>query len=90
MTPAKNECRDQMGRYDELCQKWEARQAQIRAYEDVLKSFEAKPAKMQAIMRNHEMVIDNLNDRWQKLAFTFYSELVNIADISRRLREGEK
>ena len=39
MTPAKNECRDQMGRYDELCQKWEARQAQIRAYEDVLKSF---------------------------------------------------
>lgn len=32
-------------------------------------------------MRANGFVIDNLNDRWQKLAFTFYSD---IAEMSMR------
>jgi hypothetical protein len=34
---------------------------------------------MQAIMRKHGLVIDNLDDPMQKLAFTLYTELVEIS-----------
>lgn len=35
------------------------------------------------IMRHHGYVLDNLDDRMQKLAFTFYSELCEIESRAR-------
>jgi hypothetical protein len=41
------------------------------------------------IMRENHLVLDNLNDPMQKLAFTFYTNLVEIAQKSEGLFEGE-
>ena len=40
---------------------------------------EAKPKEVQAIMEEHDFVIDDLDDRWQKFAFTLYNMLVALA-----------
>ena len=46
---------------------------------------------IQAIMKKHDFVIDNLDDRWQKFAFTLYSEIVEmqskIEDLYNLLKE---
>ena len=39
------------------------------------------------IMELHNIVIDDLNDPMQKLAFTFYSELCEIEQKARRILE---
>ena len=44
-----------------------------------LKKAEGKPSKALKIMGREGFVIDNLNDRWQKLVFTLYSELVGLS-----------
>jgi hypothetical protein len=41
------------------------------------------------IMHENRLVLDNLNDPMQKLAFTFYANLVEIAQKSEGLFEGE-
>jgi hypothetical protein len=48
----------------------------IKELEREIRKLIDKPKKMQKIMRKHKFVIDNLEDRWQKLAFTFYTEIV--------------
>ena len=40
------------------------------------------PKEAVAIMKREGFVIDNLDDRWQKLAFTLYSMLVNNASMA--------
>lgn len=40
-----------------------------------------------AIMRREGFVLDDLNDRWQKLAFTLYSSLCELESKSRYLFE---
>ena len=49
---------------------WELRRAALR------------PARMQAIMQENGLALDDLDDPMQKLAFTFYSELVGAASTA--------
>jgi len=49
---------------------------------DLLEACEAtaaRPAAAQAMMRREGFVIDDLEDRWQKLAFTLYTYLAENA-----------
>jgi len=46
---------------------------------DVLKVALKQPDKAIEIMKREGFVIDNLEDRWQKLAFTFYTMIVENA-----------
>jgi len=43
------------------------------------KAVAARPAKAQEMMRREGFVIDDLTDRWQKLAFTLYTYLAEDA-----------
>jgi len=50
--------------------------------EDLLAACELaanRPAEVQAMMRREGFVIDDLEDRWQKFAFTLYTMLVGNA-----------
>ena len=54
----------------------------IAAVPDLLAACELaanRPAEVQAMMRRERFVIDNLEDRWQKFAFTLYTMLVGNA-----------
>lgn len=64
--------------------------AYLRALEDTLESFVQEPEAMQEIMRQHNLKIDNLDDPMQKLAFTFYSKIVAIAEHARAAVEAAK
>src|SRR3990167_4350016 len=46
---------------------------------DLLKRLSKKVKDMLAIMKKHNIVIDNLDDKMQKFAFTLYSELVQLS-----------
>lgn len=52
----------------------------------VLWAGEFQP-KALAICQKHKFVFDDLDDPWQKLAFTFYSDLCKINSRSRQLFE---
>ena len=41
----------------------------------------------QAKMRSNGFVFDDLGDRWQKLAFTFYSDIAEMSMQARQLLE---
>lgn len=41
------------------------------------------------ICRKHGFIFDNLDDQWQKLAFTFYSDICEINLEARRLFDDE-
>lgn len=45
----------------------------------VVRDVEAQPGEAQRIMRENGLVIDDLDDPMQKLAFTFYSDLAELA-----------
>lgn len=49
-----------------------------------------RPEAMQAIMAKHDLKIANHQDPMQKLAFTFYSEIVEMAMFARDVLDGEK
>src|SRR3990167_7366666 len=53
--------------------------AYLRALEETLESFIQIPDAMREIMRQNGLTIDNLDDPMQKLALTFYSEIVGVA-----------
>ena len=38
------------------------------------------PARERDMMRRNGFVFDNLDDRWQKLAFTLYTDLVELSE----------
>lgn len=46
---------------------------------NILLKVENSPKMAREIMRNNDFVIDNLDDRWQKLAFTFYTMIVELS-----------
>ena len=64
------------------------------AHDDLLaacKAAASKPAEAAAIMRENNLKIDNHDDPYQKLAFTFYTmlaELAGEADRAIALAEG--
>lgn len=62
------------------------------AYGEAVKQFlecvKGHPSKMQDLMRRHGYVIDNLDDPWQKLAFTLYTEIVELSSQARDLLES--
>lgn len=43
-----------------------------------------RPAREREMMRRNGFVFDNLDDRWQKLAFTLYTD---VCDLSARADE---
>ena len=47
--------------------------------EDWIKKVSTKSKEMLAIMEKHNIVIDNLDDKMQKFAFTLYSEIVQLS-----------
>ena len=60
----------------------EAHACAIAAIPDLLTACELaanRPAEVQAMMRREGFVIDDLEDRWQKFAFTLYTMLVGNA-----------
>jgi hypothetical protein len=56
---------------------------------DHYRALQDVPKDMQDIMRHNGLKIDNLEDPMQKLAFTFYCELVQIAEAARKFFEDE-
>ena len=57
---------------------------------DMLEGLEEvakQPDKAVEIMKREGFVIDNLEDRWQKLAFTFYTMLVESSGNAKALIE---
>jgi len=51
----------------------------IRGLEGLLRDITQAPQEMQDMMRREGFAIDNLDDRWQKLAFTLYTRIVTMA-----------
>lgn len=47
--------------------------------EQFAKKTSKKSKEMLTICENENFVFNNLDDRWQKLAFTFYSEIVQLS-----------
>ena len=45
----------------------------------LLKFLIQKPDTAREILRKHGFVFTDLNDPWQKLAFTFYSDIIEAA-----------
>jgi hypothetical protein len=53
-----------------------------------------QPGADQEMMRRNGFIIDNLNDRWQKLAFTLYTDIVALSSEAEQIlqclaEEGE-
>ena len=63
--------------------------AQVTAMVAVLRVATQKPAEMQEIMRINDLVITDLGDPMQKLAFTLYTNLVSLASSAERLLDDE-
>lgn len=59
----------------------------LEAAEGLLQRATDVPQAMQQIMKDNGLAIDDLGDPMQKLAFTFYTELVQQAELARRLLE---
>ena len=61
---------------------WEGNRSVLVAAPDLLAACELaanRPSEVQAMMRREGFVIDDLEDRWQKFAFTLYTMLVGNA-----------
>jgi hypothetical protein len=52
----------------------------VQPFIDLVTLMETKQREMNDLMRRNELKIDNLDDRMQKLAFTFYSEIGEMAN----------
>lgn len=57
---------------------------------DLGKDIERRQQDAIAIMRKHDIVIDNLDDKMQKYAFSLYSDLVDLAMRYRAIMSGGK
>ncbi len=68
----------------------DCQQCEIKRLRDALEFALKAPKEIQKIMTDNSLVIDNLDDKMQKLAFTVYSKLVAVADKAERaLKEDE-
>lgn len=52
---------------------------------EFLRTVSNKPKEMLKICEKNNFVFDNLDNRWQKLAFTFYSEIVELGNKAEQL-----
>jgi len=52
-----------------------------------LEKVKNQPYQCQAMMRQNGFVIDNLDDRWQKLAFTLYTDIVGLSSAAEQILE---
>lgn len=68
--------RDALAKYNK---KVEQVEFQRDALVEVVKDASKRQRQCLEIMRKNNLVLDNLDDPMQKLAFTFYTELVAIA-----------
>ena len=77
------QCEEELDLCEALLETQEDTIAELQAQRDDLLALaelaEAKPKEVQAIMEEHDFVIDDLDDRWQKFAFTLYNMLVALA-----------
>jgi hypothetical protein len=62
---------------------------QVQRLRDFIAPLIEKPKEMQALMRKHGLKIDDLDNPMQKLAFTLYTELCEIAHNADALAGGE-
>ena len=61
----------------------------IEQLRDALEFALEAPEEIQKIMTDNSLVIDNLDDKMQKLAFTIYTKLVAVADKAERTLKGD-
>ena len=78
-------------RPDRFCAKYD-RPSECKKFEDYsvstfLETVKGKCDEEQAKMRSNGFVFDDLGDRWQKLAFTFYSDIAEMSMQARQLLE---
>ena len=52
-----------------------------------LEIVKGKVEQEKLMMERNGFVIDNLDDRWQKLAFTLYSEIVGLSTQAEQILE---
>jgi hypothetical protein len=52
--------------------------------EDVCNKVASRPVEIQELMRREDIVLDNLDDRMQKFAFTLYTMLATDAGLAER------
>ncbi len=57
---------------------------------EVLEFAAKQPEKARDIMQKHKFILDDLNEPWQKLAFTFYSMLVETGQKAEKIIEEAK
>lgn len=57
--------------------------------EPFIRSLTTRPDKMVRIMRENGIVIDDLDDKMQKMVFTLYTELVAIMNEAKGILEEE-
>jgi len=60
---------------------------QMERLEEFLDKVSKKGNEMLTICEREKFVFDNLKNRWQKLAFTFYSEIVALSSEATKIRE---
>jgi len=53
-----------------------------------LEKVKNQPYLDQEMMRRNGFVIDNLDDRWQKLAFTLYTDIVALSSDAEQILEA--
>ncbi len=59
------------------------------AIRDALEFALEAPSEIQKIMKDNNLVINDLDDKMQKLAFTIYTKLVAVADKAERTLKGD-
>ena len=58
-------------------------------FEDFTRKVSGEAYRTLNIIKKHHYVFDDLEDRWQKLAFTFYSNIAQLSDEAIKLIEDE-
>jgi hypothetical protein len=65
-------------------------QARIKTLEEALRWAASQQPEAVEIFRRENFVFDNKNGRWEKLAFTLYSMLVEIHSTSEQVLKGDE
>lgn len=69
----------------------EGRLDEIERLRVVLQHVADAPARVQAWLRAHGVAFDDLDERWQRVGFSLYNEIVDLAATAKDvLDEGEE
>jgi len=66
---------------------WDAASAEVAALRSALESMANASHQTLDTIKRENFVFDNLNDRWQKLAFTIYSDICQLSTDARHAIE---